>query len=80
MARAIREWRITYIMIPDPAAEVLRPYGAVLPGDQGAVPATFIISRDGMVRFRYIGKGPGDRPPLRDLLNVVRGIAGAPPS
>jgi peroxiredoxin len=77
VARAIREWKVTFNVIPDPSAEILRPFGVLSPNGEQPLPATFVIDRDGIVRFRHVGTGPGDRPPVRKVLEAVREIAGA---
>jgi peroxiredoxin len=37
-------------------------------------PATFIIDREGIIRFEYRGKGTFDRPPLDRLLKTLDGF------
>ena len=39
-------------------------------------PATFLIDQNGILRFKYVGMDPYDRPPiehLEEILNVVAG-------
>src|SRR5579884_629065 len=44
-------------VLADPASTTTADYG-------GSAPATFIIDRDGIIRFEYRGKGSFDRPPV----------------
>jgi peroxiredoxin len=37
-------------------------------------PSTFIIDREGIIRFEYRGKGSFDRPPLDRLLKTIDGF------
>jgi alkyl hydroperoxide reductase subunit AhpC len=37
-------------------------------------PTTFIIDREGIIRFEYRGKGSFDRPPLDRLLKTIDGF------
>ncbi len=76
VARAITEWKLTFIVVADPSRETLRRYGLLNPQDQSAMPATFVIDRQGLVRYRYIGMSATDRPDVREVLDAVRKVAG----
>jgi peroxiredoxin len=76
VARAITEWKLTFIVIADPSRDTPRRYGLVTPQDQSAMPATFVIDRQGLVRYRYIGASAADRPDVREVLDAVRKVAG----
>lgn len=39
-----------------------------------AQPALFVVDKRGVVRFRYVGRGPFGRPPARRILRVLRGL------
>ena len=77
VARTITEWKLTFIVVADPSRETLRQYGVRNPQDQSAMPATFVIDRQGIVRYRYVGTSAADRPDVREVLDAVRKVAGA---
>lgn len=37
-----------------------------------ARPATFVVGRDGFIRFSYVGKNQHDRAPMESILEAVR--------
>lgn len=41
-----------------------------------ARPATFVIGRDGIVRYLYVGSSQADRAPLEDVLRALQQAAG----
>ncbi len=77
VARAITEWKLTFIVVVDPERDTVRQYGVLNPANQLAVPSTFVIDRQGIVRYRHIGKSAADRPDIREVLEAVGKIAGA---
>src|ERR687883_1854399 len=48
-------------VLADPSSTMSADYGM-------ARPATFIIDRDGIIRFEHRGKGSSDRPPVDEIL------------
>lgn len=40
------------------------------------IPSLFLIDQTGVLRFKYIGQDPFDRPPLSHLEEVLRAVAG----
>lgn len=54
-------------VLADPSLTTSADYG-------GSVPATFIIDRDGILRFEYRGKGTFDRPSVDRLLETLDGL------
>jgi peroxiredoxin len=79
VARTITEWQLTFIVVADPSRETIRRYGLLNPRDQSATPATFVIDRRGLVRYRYVGASAADRPDVREVLDAVRKAAGDTP-
>lgn len=55
---------IGFPLLSDPEAEVIDRYGVRMKGETLAVPATFIVRRDGTIAWRYVGERALDRPPL----------------
>jgi peroxiredoxin len=64
--------RLKFTILPDPNKEVIRRYSVLHPDEGIARPAVFIIDKEGVVRFRYIGKNAADRPKNVRLLNALR--------
>ena len=63
---------IGFPILYDPEADVVREYGVHNPPDGGrAKPATFIIDRDGIIQWKYVGSGIGDRPSMQRILEQL---------
>ena len=75
--RAIDEWKLSFIVVLDPARKTIWQYGVLNPVTGVTVPATFVIDRQGIVRYRHIGTSSADRPDANQVLEAVRKIAGA---
>ncbi len=45
--------------------------------DELAIPSTFILDRDGIVRYAYVGTSIEDRPPAKDLLEAIEAMVPA---
>lgn len=58
-------------LLADPDASIAAAYGVKMKGETLAVPASFVVRRDGTIAWRYIGEGKPDRP----ALDVVRAQA-----
>ena len=76
VAQSITEWRLTFMLVVDPERVTIRRYGVLNPKDQVAVPSTFVIDRQGIVRYRHIGTSVEDRPSVQEVLEAVRKIGG----
>ena len=72
--RTIREWGITFSVLPDPGLKALSLYGAWDFRVNGVIPSTFIIDRQGKIRYIYRGKHIGDRPDVHLILNALKWI------
>lgn len=61
-----------YPMMADPEHHVAQAYGVYnLLGDGRAAPSTFVIGGDGRVRWTYVGRHPGDRPTVAQILEQL---------
>ncbi len=70
-----------YQILSDRERKVIKAYG-ILNTDikiEGGIahPSVFIIDKEGRVRYVYIGKDPGDRPPDDALLAEIKKVSGA---
>ena len=54
-------------LLSDPKLAALAAWGVVFPNDEHPIPATFVVGRDGVVRWRYFYQRGGDWPPYRVL-------------
>lgn len=65
-------------LLADYERAVMKVYGVYQPINldtfNNALPATFIIDRDGIIRFIYIGYSQIDYPPKRSIINCLRRI------
>jgi peroxiredoxin len=41
-----------------------------------AIPSTFIIDSAGVIRWKYVGRGASDRPPVDEVLKQIAAIGG----
>ncbi len=68
---------ISFTFLLDEDRTVTKAYGVYhrigLDAYDIAHPATFIIGRDGAVRWIYVGKSQGDRAPIEDVIKLVPG-------
>lgn len=63
---------IGFPILYDPEAEVVKEYGVHNPADGGrSKPATFIIDSDGIIQWKYVGSGIGDRPSMQRILGQL---------
>lgn len=63
-------------VLADPSCTTSADYGVVSDDYLGLSnsPTTFIIDREGVIRFEYRGKDSFDRPPLDRLLETIDGL------
>ena len=53
-------------------ADVVKAYGVYdLLGDGLATPSTFIIDKQGVIRWKRVGSSVGDRPPVSKVLEEL---------
>lgn len=54
--------RIDFVLVPGPQPEVYRRYGAANPANERLpMPSTFVIDRQGIVRWQHVGRDDRDR-------------------
>ncbi|MBI4603490.1 MAG: redoxin domain-containing protein [Planctomycetes bacterium] len=70
-------------VLADAAGAVSASYGVAMQmrihGERSNRPATFVIDRDGAIRFQQLATTYSDRPAPEKLMALVRRLAGAPP-
>ena len=63
---------IPFPILYDPSADTPRAYDVYdLLGDRRAAPATFVVDRDGVIQWKYVGRFIGDRPSVREVLRQL---------
>ena len=55
------------LLLGDPQLRTLAAWGVVFPNGEHPIPSTFVVGRDGVVRWRYFYQRGGDWPPYRVL-------------
>ena len=68
---------LPFPILYNPDASTVKDYGVYnLLRDRLATPSTFVIDKDGVIRWKYIGKGINDRPSTDEVIDQLRGIEG----
>ena len=61
----------------DPSAAMVGDYGVYdVLNDGLAAPATFVIDKSGVIRWKYVAASYYDRPPTTEVLSQVKMIDG----
>ena len=70
--KVVQELNIPFPVLYDPSREVPRLYGVFgLLGDKLATPSTFVVDREGVVRWKYVAGSVSDRPPSSRVLDQL---------
>jgi hypothetical protein len=69
----LHQWRLDYELYSDPSGEFRRAWAV-----DGI--ATFVVDTAGIVRYAHRGEGPGDYPPIGDLVLATSDITGIAPA
>ena len=73
----MRELGLNYHVLPDPTGKVVKKYGVYnLLGDGVAAPSVFVISRNQLVSWKYIGESVSDRPNNQTILSEIKMLTG----
>ena len=60
-----------YLLISDSKKRVIKRYGVLHPREGIARPSVFIIDKSGVVRYVYVGRHAGDRPPIQQVIQAL---------
>ncbi|MYE53832.1 MAG: peroxiredoxin family protein [Chloroflexi bacterium] len=71
---AAHKWGAPFPILYNSDKSVITEYG-LLAGNV-ANPSTFIIDKDGVIRWKYIGRGKDDRPSPETVLQQLRALEG----
>jgi peroxiredoxin len=73
-----QQWRFPFPLLSDPRLQVIDAYGARNPrghdGKDIAHPSTIIIDPHKIVRYKYVGRNPIDRPTDNEILFALQQI------
>ena len=70
--KVVQELNIPFPILYDPSREVPRLYGVFgLLGDKLATPSTFVVDREGVIRWKYVAGSVSDRPPSSRVLDQL---------
>jgi peroxiredoxin len=72
--RAVEARGLEFQILADPDADVVRAYGVFnLHGNDLPTPSTFVVDKDGFIRWEYIGKtARTDRAPNNEIIAQLR--------
>ena len=70
--RVVSQIGIPFPILYDPSKQVPQAYGVYnLLGDNLATPSTFILDTQGVIKYKYVAHGIGDRPPIPQILQQL---------
>jgi len=68
---------VDFPILYDISKETVKDYGVFnLLGDGLATASTFVIDKEGKIRWKYVGHGISDRPPASVILNHLKTLEG----
>ncbi|MBI3091965.1 MAG: peroxiredoxin family protein [Candidatus Tectomicrobia bacterium] len=67
----VRRLKLSFKVFPDPQRQIVEAYDVLHPQEGIARPSTFIIDKGGIIRWKYIGQIPSDRPNIQLLINLL---------
>ena len=74
-SRVLDDLGIRFPVLYDPSANVPKQYGVFNHfGDGLATSSTFIVDKEGVVRYRYVGRDIADHPKAATVLRQLRGV------
>lgn len=62
---------ITFPLLKDEGLKAALAYGVAMQGDEIAVPAVFVVSREKKITFQHVGESVMDRPSVSSILAEV---------
>ena len=71
MNKTTRELGIRYLLISDAKKRIIKGLGVLHPREGIARPSTFIIDKNGVVRYVHLGKYPSDRPTVQQVMQAL---------
>lgn len=66
-------------LLMDPDAKTVKAFGVFNPEDKLSKPSVYLVGPDQKILYHYVGKDLTDRPPLTEVLDVIRHYSGGLP-
>ena len=66
---------MAFPLLTDPGARTAAAYGVKMQDQELAIPAVFVVHRDGAIVWRYVGESMTDRPASERVLEVLRDLS-----
>ena len=66
------ELGITFPILSDSSRRFIRDYDVLHPQEGIARPSLFILDREGILQWRYVGQSAADRPSISIVLDQLR--------
>ena len=74
-SETVQKLGIPFPILYDPSKEVPQAYKVLnLLGDGLATPSTFIVDKEGVIQWKYVGRRIGDRPSVSTILAQLRSM------
>ena len=70
----VSELGLAFPVLSDSSRAYIREYDVLHPQEGIARPSLFILDRNGIVRWRYVGQNAADRPPIATVLEQLQAI------
>ena len=66
-------------ILSDSEKKTITDYGIVNAAEHGGIahPSSFILDKEGRIRYMYVGKDAGDRPPDETIIQEVKKVVGS---
>ena len=72
---AVKRLGLQFPVLQDPGGRVSTEYQVFdLLNDGVAAPSTFLLDKDGAIRWQYIGKSKSDRPANSQIIGQLQGL------
>lgn len=72
LATLRQSYGLTFPLVSDPDLKIAEAFGVRQKGPDIALPSTFVVGADGVVRFVKVAKHPVDRAPVESILTALR--------
>jgi peroxiredoxin len=66
---------VNITLLADPDLQTIDAWGVRMKGGDISVPATFIVAKDGTIRWTYLGDTQADRPSAEVIVEQVLTLA-----
>ena len=66
-----------YQILSDSEKKVIKSYGVLNAKERDGIahPSVFIVDKEGLIRYMYVGKDPGDRPEDQAIIDEIKKLS-----